>query len=405
MMKALIVEDERMAQAQLARLLKTHFPDIEVVQCTASVAETVTYLAADPPIDVVFMDVELADGECFEIFRKVPVKARVIMTTAYDSYALKAFEAGSVDYLLKPIGEDALKRAVDRCRERTGAGNGLDVEKLLAAISAPQKQYKERFIVYVGEQIIPVRTDAIASFFSEEKSNYLLTDVVKTAVDKLNKDGKKTGLITVHLYRPFSVKYLMAACPKSVKRICVLDRTKEPGANGDPLYLDVVEAFKDSKIKPLIIGGRYGLSSKDTTPSHILSVFKNLEAKSPKNQFTIGIVDDVTGRSLPLLPEVSMLPAGTFEAKFYGLGADGTVGANKNSIKIIGENTDKYCQAYFDYDSKKSGGYTCSHLRFGDLPIAAPYLVNTPDFVAVHVPSYLEKYDCLRGLKKTKAEA
>ena len=227
-----------------------------------------------------------------------------------------------------------------------------------------------------------------------------VSDVVKTAVDKLNKDGKKTGLITVHLYRPFSVKYLMAVCPKSVKRICVLDRTKEPGANGDPLYLDVVEAFKDSDIKPLIIGGRYGLSSKDTTPSHILSVFQNLESKSPKNQFTIGIVDDVTGRSLPLLPEVSMLPAGTFEAKFYGLGADGTVGANKNSIKIIGENTDKYCQAYFDYDSKKSGGYTCSHLRFGDLPIAAPYLVNTPDFVAVHVPSYLSKYDCLRGLKK-----
>ena len=227
-----------------------------------------------------------------------------------------------------------------------------------------------------------------------------VSDVIKTAVDKLNSDGKKTGLITVHLYRPFSVKYLMAVCPKSIKRICVLDRTKEPGANGDPLYLDVVEAFKDSDIKPLIIGGRYGLSSKDTTPSHILSVFQNLESKSPKNQFTIGIVDDVTGRSLPLLPEVSMLPAGTFEAKFYGLGADGTVGANKNSIKIIGENTDKYCQAYFDYDSKKSGGYTCSHLRFGDLPIAAPYLVNTPDFVAVHVPSYLEKYDCLRGLKK-----
>lgn len=174
MMKALIVEDERMAQAQLARLLKTHFPDIEVVQCTASVEETVAYLAADPPIDLIFMDVELADGECFEIFRKVPVKARVIMTTAYDSYALKAFEAGSVDYLLKPIGEEELKRAVDRCRERMGSS--IDVEKLLAAVTAPQKQYKERFLVYVGEQIIPVRTDEIASFFSEEKSNYLLTD-------------------------------------------------------------------------------------------------------------------------------------------------------------------------------------------------------------------------------------
>lgn len=174
MMKALIVEDERMAQAQLARLLKTHFPDIEVVQCTASVEETVAYLAADPPLDLIFMDVELADGECFEIFRKVPVKARVIMTTAYDSYALKAFEAGSVDYLLKPIGEEELKRAVDRCRERMGSS--IDVEKLLAAVTAPQKQYKERFLVYVGEQIIPVRTDEIASFFSEEKSNYLLTD-------------------------------------------------------------------------------------------------------------------------------------------------------------------------------------------------------------------------------------
>ena len=184
----------------------------------------------------------------------------------------------------------------------------------------------------------------------------------------------------------------------------MLDRTKEPGANGDPLYLDVVEAFATCKeipaeCKPMIIGGRYGLSSKDTTPAHILSVFNNLASENPKNQFTVGIVDDVTFKSLPLLPEISILPEGTFEAKFYGLGADGTVGANKNSIKIIGDNTDKYSQAYFDYDSKKSGGYTCSHLRFGDQPILAPYLVGTPDFVAVHVPSYLSKYDCLRGLK------
>ena len=193
MMKALIVEDERMAQAQLTRLLAAHFPDIEVVATTASVRATVDFLAVNPPLDLSFMDVELADGECFEIFRKVPVKARVIMTTAYDSYALKAFEAGSVDYLLKPIGEDALKRAVDRCRERTGAGNGLDVEKLLAAIAAPKKEYKERFIVYVGEQIIPVRTDAIASFFSEEKSNYLLTDegkryLIESTMDSLEEE-------------------------------------------------------------------------------------------------------------------------------------------------------------------------------------------------------------------------
>ena len=213
------------------------------------------------------------------------------------------------------------------------------------------------------------------------------------------------GVVSVHLYRPFYVKYLNNILPKTVERICVLDRTKETGANGDPLYLDIVEAFANRKDiacdkKPLIIGGRYGLSSKDTTPAHILSVFQNLEAKEPKNQFTISIVDDVTHKSLPLLPDIFVLPKGTFEAKFYGLGADGTVGANKNSIKIIGDNTNKYSQAYFDYDSKKSGGYTCSHLRFGDHPIRAPYWVGTPDFVAVHVPSYLRKYDCLRGLKQ-----
>ncbi len=226
-----------------------------------------------------------------------------------------------------------------------------------------------------------------------------ITEVVRTVVEKLNNEGKKVGVITVHLYRPFSVKYMMAVLPKTTKKICVLDRTKEPGANGDPLYLDVVEAFYAATEKPMIIGGRYGLSSKDTTPAHILSVFNNLADANPKNQFTVGIVDDVTFKSLPILPAINVLPKGTFEAKFYGLGADGTVGANKNSIKIIGDNTDKYSQAYFAYDSKKSGGFTCSHLRFGNQPILAPYLVGTPDFVAVHVPSYLEKYDCLRGLK------
>ena len=230
-----------------------------------------------------------------------------------------------------------------------------------------------------------------------------VTETIKTVVDYLNAQGKKTGCVTVHLYRPFSVKYLGQVIPETVKRITVLDRTKEPGANGDPLYLDVVEAFASCKdipanCKPAIIGGRYGLSSKDTTPAQIISVFNNMEGEK-KNQFTIGIVDDVTFRSLPILPEISILPKGTFEARFYGFGADGTVGANKNSIKIIGDNTNKYSQAYFDYDSKKSGGYTCSHLRFGDNPLPAPYLVGTPDFVAVHVPSYLRKYDCLRGLK------
>jgi pyruvate-ferredoxin/flavodoxin oxidoreductase len=227
-----------------------------------------------------------------------------------------------------------------------------------------------------------------------------ITDTLKTIVDKLIAEGKKVGLVSVHLYRPFSAKYFLNVLPKTVKKICVLDRTKEHGANGEPLYLDVVEVFYQINEKPVIIGGRYGLSSKDTTPAMMLSVFNNLAAENPKNQFTIGIVDDVTHKSLPLLSEISVLPKGTYEAKFYGLGADGTVGANKNSIKIIGDNTDKYSQAYFAYDSKKSSGFTCSHLRFGDEAIRAPYLVGTPDFVAVHVPSYLEKYDTLKGLKK-----
>ncbi|MDR3093263.1 MAG: pyruvate:ferredoxin (flavodoxin) oxidoreductase [Bacteroidales bacterium] len=232
-----------------------------------------------------------------------------------------------------------------------------------------------------------------------------ITDTIKETIDYLTANGEKVGLISVHLYRPFSVKYLGKVIPSSVKRICVLDRTKEPGANGDPLYLDVVEAFaacKDIPVakKPIIVGGRYGLSSKDTTPAHILAVYKNLAASEPKHGFTIGIVDDVTFLSLPALPEVNITPKGTFQAKFFGIGGDGTVGANKNSIKIIGDSTDKYCQAYFAYDSKKTGGITISHLRFGDSPIRSPYLVNTPDFVACHVFPYLRQYDVLKGLRK-----
>ena len=194
MMKALIVEDERMAQAQLVRLLKTHFPDIEVVQATDSVRSTVEYLASNPPLDLIFMDVELSDGDCFEIFRKVPVRAQVIMTTAYESYALKAFEAGSVDYLLKPIGAEELARAVGRCRERAATAPAIDVEKLLAFVAGRQpKNYKERIVVYVGEQIIPVPTDRIAFFFAEEKANYLMTDegaryLVETTLDTLEQD-------------------------------------------------------------------------------------------------------------------------------------------------------------------------------------------------------------------------
>lgn len=227
-----------------------------------------------------------------------------------------------------------------------------------------------------------------------------VTETIRETIDYLSAQGEKVGLVAVHLYRPFSAKYFLKVIPESVKRIAVLDRTKEPGANGEPLLLDVKEIFYGKKDAPIIVGGRYGLSSKDTTPAMMVSVFNNLKMNEPKTGFTVGIVDDVKFLSLPLLPEISISPKGTYEAKFYGIGADGTVGANKNSIKIIGETTDKYAQAYFAYDSKKSGGVTTSHLRFGDHPIRSTYLVGTPNFVACHVPSYLGKYDMLKGLKK-----
>ena len=227
-----------------------------------------------------------------------------------------------------------------------------------------------------------------------------VTETIKETIDHLAAQGKKYGLIVVRLYRPFSAKYFMKALPETVKRIAVLDRTKEPGSLGEPLYLDIKALFQGKENAPLIIGGRYGLSSKDTSPAQIHAVYENLELAEPKDGFTIGIVDDVTFKSLPVKDEVSIVKPGTTECKFYGLGSDGTVGANKNTIKIIGDHTQKYCQGYFDYDSKKSGGYTCSHLRFGDSPIKAPYLVSTPDFVACHVPSYLYKYDVLKGIKQ-----
>ena len=227
-----------------------------------------------------------------------------------------------------------------------------------------------------------------------------VTEAAREAIDYLMAKGEKVGLVAVHLYRPFSAEHFLSALPKTVKRVAVLDRTKEPGANGEPLYLDVKDVFYGKADAPLIVGGRYGLASKDTTPTQILSVYENLSLPEPKNHFTIGIVDDVTFTSLPPKEELALGGEGIFEAKFYGLGADGTVGANKNSVKIIGDNTDKYCQAYFSYDSKKSGGFTCSHLRFGDTPIRSTYLVNTPNFVACHVQAYLHMYDVLRGIRQ-----
>ena len=227
-----------------------------------------------------------------------------------------------------------------------------------------------------------------------------VTQAAQETVDYLRAKGEKVGLVSVHLYRPFSAKHFLAAVPATAKKIAVLDRTKEPGANGEPLYLDVKDVFYGKENAPVIVGGRYGLSSKDTTPAQLVQVYENLKADAPRNGFTIGIEDDVTNLSLPVTAEINTGNKGMFQAKFFGLGADGTVGANKNSVKIIGDNTNKYCQAYFAYDSKKSGGFTCSHLRFGDEPIRSTYLVNTPNFVACHVQAYLHMYDVTRGLQK-----
>ena len=229
-----------------------------------------------------------------------------------------------------------------------------------------------------------------------------VTECIKEVIDYKAKNGEKVGLISVHLYRPFSLKYLKEAIPASAKRLCVLDRTKEPGSNGEPLYLDVVQALSELGLLEglKVVCGRYGLGSNDTTPAQIIAVYENLALNEPKNHFTLGINDDLTFTSLPVGEEVSVAPAGLYQAKFFGLGSDGTVGANKNSVKIIGETTDKYCQAYFAYDSKKSGGFTCSHLRFGDDPIRSTYLVTTPNFVACHQQAYLNMYDVTRGLQK-----
>ncbi|MCL1968987.1 MAG: pyruvate:ferredoxin (flavodoxin) oxidoreductase [Bacteroidetes bacterium] len=370
----------------------------------------------------------LATGSVQEIMDIAPVahlaaiKARVPFLHFFDgfrtSHEIQKVEASNQEEMAKLIDYKALQNYRNNALNpehpvTRGTAQNPDIyfqtrelqNKYYDALPDIVNEYMQEVSKITGRKYAPFTYYGTANATEVVIAMGSITDTLKTIVDKLNAEGKKVGLVSVHLYRPFSVKYLGAVLPETTKRICVLDRTKEHGANGDPLYLDVVEAFANCKdipaaCKPLIIGGRYGLSSKDTTPAMMLSVFNNLASENPKNQFTIGIVDDVTHKSLPLLPEISVLPKGTYEAKFYGLGADGTVGANKNSIKIIGDNTDKYSQAYFAYDSKKSGGFTCSHLRFGNQPILAPYLVGTPDFVAVHVPSYLEKYDTLQGLKK-----
>lgn len=227
-----------------------------------------------------------------------------------------------------------------------------------------------------------------------------VTEAIEEVADYLTKQGKKVGVVKVHLYRPFVKEYFLDVMPKTVKKIAVLDRTKEPGAPAEPLHLDVESVFFGKTDRPVIVGGRYGLGSKDTTPTDILAVYENLELSEPKDHFTISIVDDVTELSLPVKNTISITQEGTTRCKFWGLGSDGTVGANKQAIKIIGDNTDMYAQGYFAYDSKKSGGVTTSHLRFGKHPIKSTYLIDEADFIACHVPAYVKAYDVIKGLKK-----
>ena len=328
------------------------------------------------------------------------------------SHEIQKIEAIDEDDLRKMVSKKSLERFRTRALSPEAPvtrGTAQNGDVYFQAVESRNQYYEAvpdvvaRYMGELGE--LTGRTYRPFEYYGAPDAEEIIvamgsvTETIKETIDYLEKHGRKYGVISVHLYRPFSEKYFFKVLPKSVRKIAVLDRTKEPGALGEPLYLDVKAMFQGKEFQPVIVGGRYGLSSKDTSPAQIVAVFDNLELSEPKNDFTIGIVDDVTFKSLPIKNEISIVKPGTTECKFFGLGSDGTVGANKNTIKIIGTHTDKYCQGYFDYDSKKSGGYTCSHLRFGDLPIKAPYLVSTPDFVACHVPSYLRKYDVLRGIK------
>ena len=262
------------------------------------------------------------------------------------------------------------------------------------------EEYMKKIGEYTG------RSYGLFNYYGAEDAEYVIiamgsvTQTIEQTIDYFNEKGEKFGLLKVHLYRPFSVDHFLKSMPKTVKKIAVLDRTKEPGAIGEPLYLDVCSCYKEIENAPEIYGGRYGLASKDTNPSHIAAVYRNLKEQKPKNGFTIGIVDDVTKTSLPAMKEIKAEPESMKSCQIWGLGSDGTVGANKEAIKIIGANSDLFVQAYFDYDSKKSGGLTISHLRFGKEPIRSTYLVSHADYVACHNPSYVNKYDLIQSIKE-----
>ncbi|MDD2436590.1 MAG: pyruvate:ferredoxin (flavodoxin) oxidoreductase [Massilibacteroides sp.] len=365
----------------------------------------------------------LAEGSVQEVMdlaavaHLATIKSRVPFVNFFDgfrtSHEIQKIEALEQEDVAHLIDQDALAAFRNRALSpekpvARGMAENPDVffqhkeaaNKYYEAVPGIVEEYMKELSAITG------RKYSLFDYYGAEDADRVIiamgsvTEAIREAIDYLIAQGEKVGLVAVHLYRPFSAKHFLAAVPKTAKRIAVLDRTKEPGATGEPLYLDVKDCFYGQEDAPVVVGGRYGLSSKDTTPAQILSVYENLALSLPKTNFTIGIVDDVTFTSLPPREEIALGGEGMYEAKFYGLGADGTVGANKNSVKIIGDNTNKYCQAYFSYDSKKSGGFTCSHLRFGNTPIRSTYLVNTPNFVACHVQAYLRMYDVTRGLRE-----
>ncbi|MDO5713805.1 MAG: pyruvate:ferredoxin (flavodoxin) oxidoreductase [Tissierellia bacterium] len=345
------------------------------------------------------------------------IKGRVPFVHFFDgfrtSHEIQKIELMDYDDLAKLVDQDAVRAFKQRALgpdapEVRGTAQNPDI--YFQALESSNHFYTD--IVDITDDYmkkiseVTGRDYGLFTYYGAEDATKVIiamgsvTETIEEVVDYLNNKGEKVGVVKVHLYRPFSKKHLMEAIPKTVTKIAVLDRTKEKGAIGEPLYLDIRDAFYDEENPPLIVGGRYGLGSKDTTPSQINTVFKNLDADEPKKYFTIGIEDDVTHLSLDVDEIIHTEPEGTIACKFWGFGSDGTVGANKSAIKIIGDGTDMYAQGYFDYDSKKSGGVTMSHLRFGDKKITSTYLIQEADFISCSKQSYIYQYDLLRGLRK-----
>ncbi|MBD5643446.1 pyruvate:ferredoxin (flavodoxin) oxidoreductase [Clostridium botulinum] len=345
------------------------------------------------------------------------IKSRVPFLHFFDgfrtSHEYQKIETINYDDVAKLVDYDALKEFKSRAlnpEHPTLKGTAQNPDIYFQGREASNKFYKEIPNIvenYMREiEKITGRSYHPFDYYGDPDAENIIVamgsvcDTIEETVDYLINKGRKVGVIKIHLYRPFCPTYFMKSLPKTVKKIAVLDRTKEPGSIGEPIYLDVCKVFYNTKDKPIIVGGRYGLGSKDTRPSQIISVFDNLNQDNPKDGFTIGITDDVTNTSLPEKDVVDTTPEGTISCKFWGLGSDGTVGANKTAVKIIGDNTDLYAQAYFSYDSKKSGGSTISHLRFGKDKIKSPYLIYNADYIACHNKSFIYNFDVLKGLKK-----